>query len=96
MLGPIAFGTLKKQAVFNSAMTGISRAQARALLEAYDFSRFSCVVDVGGGQGLLLKEILLACPTIRGILFDQPQVVTSANQVLAPAGLGQRCPMSMS
>lgn len=81
----------EEQAVFDSAMTGISRAQAQAVLEAYDFSRFSCVVDVGGGQGLLLKEILLACPTTHGILFDQPQVVTSANHVLAPAGLGQRC-----
>jgi hypothetical protein len=72
-------------------MTSLSRSQARAVLEAYDFSRFGCVVDVGGGQGLLLKEILLACPTTRGILFDQPQVVTSADQVLASAGLGQRC-----
>jgi hypothetical protein len=80
----------EEQAVFDSAMTGISRSQARAVLEAYDFSRFGCVVDVGGGQGLLLKEILLACPTTRGILFDQPQVVASADQALASAGLGQR------
>jgi len=80
----------EEQAVFDSAMTGISRSQARAVLEVYDFGRFSCVVDVGGGQGLLLQEILLACPTTRGILFDQPQVVASADQVLASAGLGQR------
>ena len=81
----------EEQAVFNSAMTGTSRSQARAVLEAYDFSRFGCVVDVGGGQGLLLKEILLACPMTRGILFDQPQTVASADQVLARAGIGQRC-----
>jgi len=81
----------EEQAVFNSAMTGTSRSHARAVLEAYDFSRFGCVVDVGGGQGLLLKEILLVCPTTRGILFDQQQVVASADQVLASAGVAQRC-----
>src|SRR5262249_24050970 len=67
-----------ERAVFDSAMTGNSRSEAQAALEVYDFSRFGCVVDVGGGQGLLLKAILLACPAIRGILFDQPQVIASA------------------
>jgi O-methyltransferase domain/Dimerisation domain len=81
----------EEQAVFNSAMTGNSRSEARAALEAYDFSRFGCVVDIGGGQGFLLKEILLAFPATRGILFDQPQVIALADQVLASAGLAQRC-----
>ena len=57
----------EEQAVFNSAMTGNSRSEAQAVLEAYDFSRFKCVVDVGGGQGLLLKAILTACPATHGI-----------------------------
>src|SRR5262249_16897134 len=47
--------------------------------------------DIGGGQGLLLKEILLSCPATRGVLFDQLQVVASADQMLASAGLAQRC-----
>jgi O-methyltransferase domain/Dimerisation domain len=73
----------EEQAIFDSAMTGNSRSEAQAVLEAYDFSRFGCVVDVGGGHGLLLKTILLACPATRGILFDQPQVIASAGQTLA-------------
>ena len=81
----------EEEAVFNSAMTNNSRSEAQAVLEAYDFSKFGCVVDVGGGQGLLLKEILLSCPASRGILFDQSQVVASADEVLASAGLAQRC-----
>jgi len=80
----------EEQAVFNSAMTGNSRSEAQAVLEAYNFSRFDCIVDVGGGQGLLLKEILLAYPTARGILFDQPQVIASAHQVPISAELAQR------
>jgi hypothetical protein len=80
-----------EQAVFDSAMTGNSRKEAQAVLEAYDFSRFGCVVDVGGGQGLLLKTILLACSRSRGILFDQPQVIASADEALTSTELGQRC-----
>jgi hypothetical protein len=79
----------EEQAIFDSAMTGNSRSEAQAVLDAYDFSRFGCVVDVGGGQGVLLKTILLACPATRGILFDQPQVTASADQTLAE--LAERC-----
>jgi O-methyltransferase domain/Dimerisation domain len=79
----------EEQAIFDSAMTGNSRSEAQAVLDAYDFSRFGCVVDVGGGQGVLLKTILLACPATRGILFDQPQVTASADQTLAE--LEDRC-----
>ena len=81
----------EERAVFDAAMTGNSRAEAQAVLEAYDFSRFGSVVDVGGGQGHLLKAILLACPATRGILFDQPQIAASAGEVFASAGLTQRC-----
>src|SRR6516165_7529605 len=43
-----------EQAIFNSAMTGNSRSEARAVIEAYDFTQFDCIVDIGGGHGLLL------------------------------------------
>jgi hypothetical protein len=79
----------EEQAIFNDAMTGNSRSESQAVLEAYDFSRFKCVVDIGGGQGLLLREILFACPSARGVLFDQPHVIASAQQV--PTALAQRC-----
>jgi hypothetical protein len=68
-----------------------SRREAQGVLEAFDFGQFGCVVDIGGGQGLLLKTILLACPGSRGILFDQPQVIASADQALSSPELRQRC-----
>ena len=80
----------EEQASFDSAMTGNSLSQARAVIEAYDFRKFDSIIDIGGGQGLLLSEILLACPSSSGVLFDQPQVVASAGDVLAAAGLDQR------
>jgi hypothetical protein len=79
----------EEQAVFDRAMTGNSLSHARAVIEAYDFKPFSRIVDIGGGQGLLLREILLACPASRGVLFDQPQVVGSATLRTTP-GLENR------
>jgi hypothetical protein len=81
----------EERAMFDAAMTALSLAEARAVIEAYDFGRFGCIVDVGGGEGHLLKAILLACPGARGILFDQPRVAASAEAVFALAGLAQRC-----
>lgn len=81
----------EERAVFDAAMTALSRAEARAVIEAWDFGRFGCIVDIGGGEGHLLKAILLACPDARGILFDQPKVAASAEKVFASAGLAGRC-----
>ena len=89
--GPTASQHPEERAVFDAAMTALSRAEARAVIDAYDFSRCGCIVDVGGGEGHLLKAILLACPAAHGILFDRPQVAVSAGAGVRPAGLAQRC-----
>ena len=49
------------------------------------------VVDVGGGQGVLLAAVLRAHPHLRGVLFDQPAVVAGAAPVLRAAGVADRC-----
>lgn len=48
--------------IFDHVMTGNSRRAADAVLKTYDFTRFTCVVDVGGGQGALLAAILAKHP----------------------------------
>ena len=78
-------------AVFDAAMTAASRRANRALVDAYDFSRFGTVVDVGGGHGALLAGLLARHPAMRGVLFDQPHVVAGAADVLAAAGVADRC-----
>ena len=65
-------------AIFNAAMTSVSSVQVSDILAAYDFSRFERIVDVGGGQGLLLHGILSAYLQLHGVLADQPSVVASA------------------
>jgi precorrin-6B methylase 2 len=76
---------------FNRAMTSRSRRQANAVLNACDFGRFACVVDVGGGQGALLGEILAKHQSVRAVLFDQPHVVAGAEEVLRAFGVADRC-----
>lgn len=78
-------------AVFDDAMTALSRGVADAVADAYDFGRFGTVVDVGGGRGALLGAVLARHPTMQGVLFDQPDVVAGADEVLAAAGVSERC-----
>lgn len=69
-------------AIFNPVMTQEISWTTPALLRAYNFSRFKCLVDIGGGQGKFLRDILVATPKLKGVLFDQTQVVAEAEPVL--------------
>lgn len=77
--------------VFDAAMSSLSTLLAESVLTAYDFSRFSTIVDVGGGRGGFLAAILARHPALHGVVFDQPQVVAGAPAQLAQAGLDTRC-----
>lgn len=48
------------------------------------------VVDVGGGTGSLLAEVLRAHPEVRGTLVDLPRTVARAGGVFAAAGVADR------
>jgi hypothetical protein len=76
---------------FNLGMTNYTRKATPTILAAYDFSWAQTVVDVAGGQGLLLSAILQANPMMRGVLFDLPHVVASTEQLLQEAGVSDRC-----
>jgi hypothetical protein len=74
--------------IFDDAMTSRSSMSSRQVIEAYDLSAFSVIVDVGGGRGRFLTDILTANPGVRGILFDQPHVVS--DELLKAAGMADR------
>jgi hypothetical protein len=78
-------------AVFDAAMTSLTRGMLGLLPRHYDFTEVGTVVDVGGGEGELLLDLLAHAPAARGILFDQPQVVARANARIAAAGMVDRC-----
>jgi hypothetical protein len=68
----------------------MTRQDAAAVVEAYDFTAFTKIVDVGGGHGTLAGAILQACPQTGVILFDQPNVIEGAKADLR-ATFGERC-----
>ncbi len=51
------------------------------------------VVDVGGGTGSLLAEVLRARPTVRGTLVDLPQTVARSGEIFQSAGVAKRVTM---
>ncbi|MGW0803402.1 methyltransferase [Nonomuraea sp. NPDC002799] len=57
----------------------------------YDWSGARHVVDVGGGTGALLAEVLRANPEVRATLVDLPDTVDRGRRHLAERGLETRC-----
>ena len=76
--------------IFNRAMHALSAATTRRLAATYDFSRFTTVADLGGGDGTLLSAVLAQHPDLRGIVFDLPHVVAGAPARLQAAGVADR------
>ena len=77
-------------ALFSEAMVGFHGGEPPAVADAFDFSRFDTIVDVGGATGNMLAHILTRYPQPRGVLFDRPHVVTEAPALIAARGLTER------
>jgi len=74
---------------FNAAMTDFSGLASYAVLLAYDFSAFRSIVDVGGGHGKFIQNILELYPQPKGTVFDLPAVIEGTIKRLKY--LGTRC-----
>lgn len=64
--------------IFDEAMTALSMMDAPAVVDAYSFEGIGSIVDIAGGVGLLLAEVLRAHPKMRGTLYDLPRVIERA------------------
>lgn len=80
-----------QSALFNGAMIGFTSEEKPAVVSAYDFSSVKTLVDVGGGNGSLLAAILLAHPTMKGILYDLPHPALEARHTFEAKQLTNRC-----
>lgn len=78
-------------ATFNDAMTRLSALDWPTVEAAYDFSRFSTIVDIGGGHGQLLALMLEASPSAKGVLQERESLVGAAEDHLREAGVLTRC-----
>jgi SAM-dependent methyltransferase len=61
-----------------------------AALSTCDLTGVRRVVDVGGGNGALLAELLDGRPGLRGVLLDRPEAASRARIRLADAGIADR------
>ena len=75
---------------FHRSMTNLTALLSNAILMAYDFGQFSSIVDVGGGEGVLLRRILELQPQMRGVVFDLSHSIEATRQKLNPLLLCRR------
>ncbi len=73
----------KEAQIFNSVMASLTSLHASLISSMYDFSQFNTIIDIGGGQGMLLLTILKNNPNLHGILFDLPHAIESAKKIYA-------------
>ena len=64
---------------------------ARSLAREYDFSRASKVIDVGGGNGQLLRAVLAANPQASGVLVETAGLAGKARARIHADRLDERC-----
>ncbi len=73
---------------FNRAMAASTKVLIARLSGAYDFSSARRVVDIGGGDGTLLRAILDRAPAATGVLFDRKNVITAGSVTTQPGSTG--------
>ena len=80
-----------RHSIYDSAMGNFGKEECKSVLEAYDFSAFRIVVDVGGGSGMFLTAMLNQYPALHGVLFDLPAVADRARSSILGSDLSGRC-----
>jgi hypothetical protein len=78
-------------ATFNRMSASNTEGRATPIVQAYDFSAATTVIDLGGGRGGLMAAILTKHPDVKGVLTDLPAVVAEAKAFIDAQGLGARC-----
>jgi predicted O-methyltransferase YrrM len=77
--------------VFASRMSSSTAGLGDALAQLDCLKRARTIVDVGGGHGAVLVELLRAHPHLRGVLFDRPATLDGARALIESAGVSDRC-----
>ncbi|MBV9266890.1 MAG: hypothetical protein JO061_12045 [Acidobacteriaceae bacterium] len=71
-------------------VVGHGTPDPEVLLDPADWAGVRTVVDIGGGTGALLAEVLRKRPHLRGTLVDLPRVVRRSAEVFEAAGVADR------
>jgi demethylspheroidene O-methyltransferase len=82
--------TPEQVASYSALMAASQPLVAGEILDAVDFTRHRCLLDVGGGDGSFLVAAAARAPKLRLMLFDLSAVAERATRRLAEAGLQER------
>jgi hypothetical protein len=70
--------------LFDAAMNGFHGPETDAVLDAYSYDGVSTLADIGCGNGTVLTATLKRYPSLKGVFFDQPDVVERARASAGP------------
>ena len=73
----------EEQRIFTEAMHSFSVQSGKALAEAFNFSPFKRLLDVGGGSGAYCIEAARRYPDLRAVVFDLPAALEIAREKIA-------------
>ncbi len=76
--------------IFNNANSFKAAFSHRVITEVYDFTNIKTLVDVGGGLGSLLIEILKANVHMEGVVAELPETQTKINEIIRKNKLEDR------
>lgn len=67
---------------YDVAIDSFTQQEARELCKQFDFEGYDSLVDVGGGHGKLLHEVLSQWPKLKGVLCDLAHVIEGSRACL--------------
>ncbi|MBB6330524.1 hypothetical protein HNP24_001474 [Chryseobacterium sediminis] len=79
---------------FGKGMTGMSGMELKGIIENYDFKPYHKIVDIGGGNGVMIHTILNNTPDSFGIIFDEANVIEKTVKMI-PENLKERCSVAI-
>jgi O-methyltransferase domain len=95
VIGDKVFDHLGKDSAHNehfiNAMTNVSLIQISTIVPVYPFGKYKNMIDIGGGEGLMMAALLQKYPRSRGIVFDLPQSADLAIKFIERYGIDDRC-----
>ncbi len=80
----------EEAAVLNRSMVEQTLQIAGAVAQAYDFSAFRRVIDLGGGYGALISVLLQSYPRLEGATADLAYMEPEAIAFLRASGVAER------
>jgi O-methyltransferase domain/Dimerisation domain len=83
-------GQPAEEAQFAASMEALTGSLAADAARVTDVSGVSLAVDVGGGTGVLVRELMRANDGLHGLVLDLPQAAAAARRAAEADGLGDR------